>query len=198
MLFKLLIFLSLYLPFQLATNPVKGIDLASIRVLILVLFLIWLGNSLKNKKIIIKNNIQTIFLLSFLFLNFFSIFFARNINWSIRKLLYLFSIFPIYFIASDIINGKNKLIKISKTLVFSGTLVAFLGIFQFLLQFIFGIDKAYKFWAHNIIYLFLGNSFSEMVLAYPSWLVNISGNTIFRAKKIEKKFRKRKLNKKMV
>jgi len=51
MLFKLLLILSLYLPFQLALNLAPGIDLASIRILILILFFLWLAQGLKNKKL---------------------------------------------------------------------------------------------------------------------------------------------------
>lgn len=180
-MFKALLFLSIYLPFQLALNPIKGVDLASIRVIILVLFFIWLVVSLKNKKIIIKNNFQTVLVLTFLFLNIFSCFFSRNIDWSTRKILYLLSIFPIYFIASTVLKDREKIVKISRGFVFSGTIVAFLGIIQFALQFVFGIDKTYKLWSYYVLSPFLGNSFLEMVLAYPSWLVNISGKTIFRA-----------------
>lgn len=181
MIYKFLVFLSLYLPFQLALNPVSGVDLASIRVLILLGFFIWVASGLKSKKIFIKNNIQTALIIVFIFLNIFSVFFARNTDWSIRKIGYLLSIFPIYFIVSSVVKKKQEAGKILKSLVFSGTVVAFLGIVQFSFQFIFGINATYKFWSKYVLSIFLGNSFLEMVLAYPSWLVNLSGRTVFRA-----------------
>lgn len=184
MIFKLLLFLSCYLPFQLAINPTKGIDLASIRPLILGIFFLWLFDGLRKKKVVIKNNVQVGLLVVFLFLSAFSIFFASNTDWSARKLLYLFSIFPIYFVALNVINSQEKNKRIVMCLVSSTALVAIVGIFQFILQFFLGIDRTYKFWATYVVPPFLGNSFSQMVLTYPSWLVNISGNNYLRATSI--------------
>lgn len=66
-------------------------------------------------------------------------------------------------------------------MVFSGTLVAAFGLVQFFSQFLFGLEKVYRFWADYIAVPFLGKSFSEAVLQNPSWLVNISGQTYLRA-----------------
>ncbi|HCP08515.1 MAG TPA: hypothetical protein DIT25_01815 [Candidatus Moranbacteria bacterium] len=181
---KLLLFFALYLPFQLALNPMEGVDLASIRVLTLGLFFVWLAKGAKDKKIIIKNNLQTWLIGSFLFLNAFSIVAARNPDWSARKLLFLFSIFPIYFVASRLIDNEEKMEKMIKALLWSGAGAAMIGIAQFLMQFIFGLDRTYEIWANYAIVPFLGNTFSEAVLANPSWLVNISGKTYLRATSI--------------
>lgn len=180
-MYKLLLFIGLYLPFGLALNPVSGVDLASIRVLVILAFLLWLAQGLKHKNIVIKNSIQTWLIVSFLFLNLFSIIVAGNIDWSIRKLLFLFSIFPIYFVASHLISSRERMIKIIKNLVFSGTIVAGIGIAQFIAQFVVGFQQTYSFWAKYIIVPFLGNSFGEAVLKNPSWLVNIAGKTYLRA-----------------
>jgi O-antigen ligase len=180
-MYNLILFLAVYLPFQIALNPTEGIDLASIRVLILIIFLLWLAESLKNKKLIIKKNIQTGLIISFLFLNLVSVMVAKNTDWSVRKLLFLFSIFPLYFVATIVISNKGRMIKISRLLVFSGAAVSFIGIAQFFSQFIFGLEKVFKFWANNITIPFLGKTFSQAVLQNPSWLVNISGKTYLRA-----------------
>ena len=181
MLFKLLLVLSFYLPFQLALNPLPGVDLASLRVFILILFFMWLAQGLKNKEIKIKNNLQTGFILIFLFLSGISLFWAQNTNWSMRKLAFLLSIFPIYFVANDLVQSERKKIKLAQILVFSGSLVASLGIFQFLLQFILGVSKTFNLWANYVIMPFLGNTFGKVVIANPSWLVKISSLTYFRA-----------------
>lgn len=178
---KLLLFLALYLPFQIALNPAEGIDLASIRALILLLFAFWLLSGLKNKKIIIRKNWQTAFIASFLFLNVFSVIMARNTDWSLRKLMFLFSIFPLYFVLSGNVRKKETVLKLVNNLLLSGVAVAALGIVQFFAQFIAGLNTVYEFWAKNIIPIFLGRSFSEAVLASPSWLVNIGGHTYLRA-----------------
>jgi len=180
-MYKILLFIAVYLPFQLALNPTSGVDLASIRILIPLLLLVWLASGLKNKKLVIKNNVQTWLVGSFLFLNLFSIIIARNADWSMRKLLFLFSIFPIYFVASQTISSIKRMMSILKVLVFSGTVVAGIGIVQFLAQFVFGLQKVYIFWAKHVIVPFLGNNFSAAVLKNPSWLVNIAGKTYLRA-----------------
>lgn len=180
-MYKLLLFLSLYLPFQIALNPSEGFDVASIRVIIIILFLIWLAKGLKEKKIIFLKNIQTLLIISFLFLSLFSIFFSQNNDWSARKILFFFSIFPIYFVAASILDNKEKILKIVKYLVLGGSLAALLGIIQFFSQFVFGLKAVYKFWADYLAVPFLGQTFSQAVLQNPSWLVNISGETYFRA-----------------
>lgn len=180
-MYKFLIAIALYLPFQLALNPAAGVDLASIRVLILILFFAWLSQGLKEKKLVIKNNLQTWLVVSFLFINAFSIIAARNTDWSLRKLMFLFSIFPLYFVASEVISSKKKAVKVIKTLVFGGTVVAVLGIVQFGAQFVLGLETIYDIWAKFVIIPFLGESFGEAVLKNPSWLVNIGGQTYLRA-----------------
>lgn len=180
-MFKLLVAFSLYLPFQIALNPTRNVDLASVRVFILALFLIWAAEGLSKKKLVVGNNLQTVFLSSFLFLNTLSLFQARNVDWSARKLLFLFSIFPVYFVVSDVIRDNKKMLAIIKGLVWSGVGAALIGIFQFTLQFIAGMDTTYNFWADHIAVPFLGKNFAEAVLANPSWLVNVAGNTYLRA-----------------
>ena len=180
MLFALILFLAYYLPFQVALNPVAGVDLASVRVLILIIFFGWLAKGLKEKKIVIKADYQMVCVLIFLFLNGFSLFFAQNIIWGGRKMLFLLSIFPIYFVVVNVVNTIRKKEKIFKVLVISGSVVAALGILQFMAQFIFGINRLYFIWA-KVAKPFLGDTFSQSVAAYPSWLVNISGHTYFRA-----------------
>ena len=181
---QILISLAIYLPFQLALNPTEGIDLASIRVLIIILFFFWLASGLKNKNLRIKNNWTTGLLISFLFLNFISLFVAKNMDFSLRKILFLFSIFPIYFVVTQVVKNEEKVVKISKALVLGGTIAALVGIGQFLLQFVLGREKTYQLWADYAIVPFLGKSFSAAVLANPSWLVNIGGATYLRATSI--------------
>lgn len=171
----------LYLPFQIALNPAEGFDLASVRIIIPLLFLAWLIDSLKNKKIIIPDNLTFFLLASFLFLNVFSLFFAQNSSWGIRKLIFLFSIFPLFFIIKAISSpNSRKNLSLLIFTVLGGTLAAFLGIIQFLLQFVIPLNNLYITWA-KIVVPFLGNSFSQAVLTNPSWLVNIGGHTLLRA-----------------
>jgi len=180
-LFLSLVGFCFYLPFAIALSPSNDVDLSSIRVLILVFFLSWIVQGLRSKKLFLPHSFSGLLIMSFLFLNAFSVFFARNTDWSARKLLFLFSVFPLYFIATNIITSQERRDKIIKALVWGGFFAAILGIFQFFMQFIVGIDGVYGFWAKNVAPLFLGRAFSEAVLRNPSWLVNVSGKTLLRA-----------------
>jgi O-antigen ligase len=179
MLYLLAIF-AIYLPFQLATNAAPGTDLASIRILAILIFLIWIFKSLAQRKLFVPNKIQTLLILSFLFINSLSLFFAGNLDWGTRKLFFLFSFFPLYFVFANVFKNKNNSRKIITALVFGAGLISLVGIFQFLLQFIIGLDPALILWS-KVVAPFLGADFSQAVLTNPSWLVAISGHTLFRA-----------------
>jgi O-antigen ligase len=180
MLYILLLLFCLYIPLQLALNASEGFDLASGRVFALLLGILWLFKSLTQKKLFIPNRIQSLLLLSFLFLSAFSFIFAQNIDWAYRKLLFLLSFIPLYFIVADIAQIKERARKIIKFLVYGAGLISLLGILQFSLQFFIGIDETLSLW-QKIIAPFLGNSFSQSVFQYPSWLVGVADSTYMRA-----------------
>ena len=181
MFFRLCLIFCFYLPFQLALNPSSGIDLASGRVFILLLFFVWLLEGLKNRKLLIGNSLANFFAVCFLAVNLFSLAVAKNTDWSARKLLFLFSVFPLYFVFSTLADTKEKLERVMKTLVVSGFVVATMALVQFFFQFIFGLNRVYLFWAAFISPVFLGHNVTAAVLKNPSWLVNISGTTYLRA-----------------
>jgi len=181
LIFSSLLALCLFLPFQFALNPAATIDLAIVRVLIPLLFLIYFAYKLKNKASFGLNNKLSFFISIFLFLAIFSLLFSQNINWSLRKLAFFFSIFPIYFVTQAVINSQTKRRELISALVFGGTLVSIFSLIQFSAQFFFGIELVYNFLASSIMPFFIGNVFSKEVLAYPSWLVNNGGITYLRA-----------------
>lgn len=127
MLYKLFLFFCILLPFQIALNPTEGIDLASSRIFILLFLFLCLADGLKNNKLKIPFNVQTGLIFSFLFLNGLSFFVAENSDWSIRKLMFLFSIFPVYFVATYLIDNREKAVNVIKALVWGGVAAAILG-----------------------------------------------------------------------
>ena len=180
MSYKFLLAICVYLPFQLAISPTPEIDLASIRILIILLFFSWILEGLKNKKLILPAKIPLLLVFSFLFFCALSLAVSKNINWSFRKLAFLFSIFPLYFIASALIKNGSEYKKIIKLLVWGAGLSAIIGLVQFIIQFVAGLDYSMKLWS-LVIRPFLGTAFSQAVMDNPSWLVNLSGKTVFRA-----------------
>lgn len=188
-MFNWLLLLLFYLPFQIALTPWSGVDLASLRVFILLLFgacLIKYRESDFRRFI----NLPTICLLLFLLLSGFSVLRAENFLWGFRKFLFFLSVFPLYFLVVQtnfyanykrLQKAHRRIIKIVWILAISSGLAALIGLVQFLAQFIFGLEKVYNFWALNIVPVFSGFNYGSLILAYPSWLVNIYGQTIMRA-----------------
>ena len=185
---QVLTLLILYIPFQVAFNIAPGIDLASGRVFILCLFAVWMIKSFAEKRFIIKLNLQTLLILAFLFIAVFSITQAWDKERAIRKILVFLSVFPLYFIITSIFSPFCKgglravnLYKILKALFLSGFILSIIGIVQFTLQFLIGIDPIMIFWGKYIAPVFYGNTFGAEVVSNPSWLVNIGGATVLRA-----------------
>ena len=178
-MFNWLFLLIAYLPFQIALNPKVGFDLSSLRVFILLLFIICL---LKLEiKLQLRSDLGALGLFLFLVLSGFSLIGVENISWGLRKMLFFISIFPIYLLIINLVNDYLKVEKIIKVLYISTGLFALVGLIQFLSQFIFSLEKVYIFWAINILPIFSGFNLGSMILVYPSWLVNIKGETIMRA-----------------
>lgn len=99
----------------------------------------------------------------------------------VRKLVYFLSIFPLYFLTFDLADCFEKSKKIIRGLAVAAGIFALIGLIQFSAQFIFGLERIYYFWANNILPVFSGFNLGALTLAYPSWLVNISGATAMRA-----------------
>jgi O-antigen ligase len=178
-MFTWLLLLIIYLPFQIALNPRVGFDLASLRVFIVLLFIVCLKKIWQYRFQIC--NLQAVGLFLFLILAGFSLIGAQNIFWGLRKMIFFLSIFPLYFLIVALVDNWLKVKKVILILVGSSSLVALIGLGQFLFQFIFGLEGIYSFWAINILPVFSGFNLGSMILAYPSWLVNMSGQTIMRA-----------------
>ena len=118
MFYKIFLIFCALLPFQFALNPAPGIDLAVSRVTVPLLFLGWLFYAVKNKVALTGKNKITILLVIFILLAIFSAYFSHNLSWSLRKLLFLFSLMPVYFIAVSLFSEKFKQRKIIIALVF--------------------------------------------------------------------------------
>ena len=114
-MFKWLLLLIAYLPFQIALNPRPAFDLASLRVFIVLLFVVWLAKALITKSLIgwtCFKNIQSIGLFLFFTLAGFSLIGAENIIWGLRKMVFFLSIFPLYFLVIALVDNWLKIKKI--------------------------------------------------------------------------------------
>jgi len=175
-------FLVAYLPFQIALNPSPDIDLISGRVLVLVFFLVMLfKNFLVNGKLsdILKNKVS-LSLLLFFCLAAISFLVAAEQAWAIRKILFLFSWLPLYFLTAHFIDNDKKSQDFVLVIVSGALISAFIGLGQFLAQFIFNRDALVAFWLSRIAPIFSGASLAKLVQVNNSWLVEISDQVFFR------------------
>ncbi len=178
-MFKWFLLLIAYIPFQVALNPGGSFDLSSLRVFIILLFFICLVKIYQQCPWFY--NLQAIGLFLFLILSSISLVNAENLFWGLRKIVFFISIFLLYFLVITLINNWIKIEKVIRILFAASGLFALIGLFQFLSQFIFSLEGVYGFWAINVLPIFSGFNLGEMILTYPSWLVNVSGKTIMRA-----------------
>lgn len=175
-------FLVAYLPFQLALNLAPDIDLMSGRVLVPVFFLVvvlkyFLAGG--NFTIFLKNKIS-LSLLLFFSLAVLSSLVAAEQTWAIRKILFLFSWLPLYFLTAYFVRDEEKSQKLLWVIVLSASVSSLIGLFQFLAQFILKKDTLTAFWLASIAPLFSGASLARLIQADNSWLVEISGQVFFR------------------
>lgn len=180
MIRKILIILIIILPVQFALNVSDNFDLVITRVLIPIIFLLWLVRSLAQKKLWIPNKAEMWLVAAFLFLSVLSLFLGRDTSAGWRKLFYFFTIFPIFFVVADMFREEKWRKRSIIAVIFSGAIAAAVGLFQFLSSFFIGVEKSVKIW-ENLAPQILGNSFGKIVAANSSWLVNIGGETRLRA-----------------
>ena len=146
MLKYFLIILILLLPLQFALNVGENVDLVTTRILVPVLFLLWLMKSLARKKLWTPNKAEMWLIASFLFLSALSLFLGRDASVGFRKLLYLLTIIPVFFVAADILQAQKWRKRAIIAIILSGTLAAMVGLFQFIFSFLLGIEKSVKIW----------------------------------------------------
>lgn len=169
------------LPFQFALSPLPGIDLHISRLFALGLFGLWLIRSFIRQSLSIPTKPETWLLFAVFFLSAFSLFFVENASWGTRKLFFLLSFLPILLIASSLLRATPEREAFVRALTGGATLSALVGIVQFLLPFVIGLDPAIQFWQHAVIPLFSGLTFSNVVTEYSSMVVNIGGTNFLRA-----------------
>ncbi len=177
----ILIFLPAYLPFQIALNPSADVDLASGRVIILALALIFFSTVFFRKKPWFRLSHLSLAIVFFLVWSSFSFFSADDSGRFIRKMLVFLSIFPIFFIAGVTLKKFSQWQKLFKYWIYSSFLVSAIGFGQFFLQFFIGQEFFFKLWSKVIAPILYGVNAGEAVASNPSWFVSIGGIDFLRA-----------------
>ncbi|OGI22082.1 MAG: hypothetical protein A2808_03595 [Candidatus Moranbacteria bacterium RIFCSPHIGHO2_01_FULL_55_24] len=176
-----LFWIFLLLPFQFALSPASGIDFALIRVAIPLLFLAWLASGLTKRSLNLPSPFLFSILLFFAAFSFLSMFWASEPGWAFRKASFLANFLLLFPILWDVAEEKYVRMRLAKGVVLGAFVAACIGIFQFFLQFIVGVETLFRFWTNTLLPFFLGENFASAVATYPSLLVNVSGETLMRA-----------------
>lgn len=179
---KILYISAALLSFQFALNIAPGFDLSIIRVIILSLLGAIVLKSFLKKDFFIPLNFQSVCLFLFLTVNIFSMFLGKNMEFSLRKVLFLGSILPLYFIVLDIYRNKSDkgfTEKIIKWMVWGGAISLLAGMIVFICQFVWDIDSVLNFYK-KIGSFFWGDTFSRSVFDNQSFLVNAGGKDFLR------------------
>ncbi|KKU82507.1 MAG: O-antigen polymerase [Parcubacteria group bacterium GW2011_GWA2_47_8] len=180
-----------YIPFQLALNPTPGIDLLSMRVVIPILFVWWLGRGLVRGVVRMALTPQTLLVCGFLLFMVASVFVADQPGLAVRRLLYWGSIMPLYFVAADVLRERAMQLRVVRALIGSAVVAAIIGIVQFFGQFVVArhifsdavgssVSIYMQWWVAHIGPAFWGQNLTATVGDYQSLLVNIGGNTMMR------------------
>lgn len=178
LLFTFILFL--FLPFSFALNISPTIDLPLARLGIIGIFGLYILWSLKERLILIDYRPRFWLLVLFLLITACSYFWAIDHFRASRKILFLWSFFPIYLIIFTLSQNQIWQEKLLKILSWSAFLAATFGLLIFSLQFVLGLNPTLNLISEYLAPFFLGQNFSETVLTFPSWLVNISGTTLLR------------------
>ena len=175
-------FFLFFLPFQFALSPTEGIDLPSARVLSVGIIILWFISGIWSRTLRIPWNLQTVLFASLCFAFVFSVFISNEPSWAWRKLFFLASFLPLYFVFLEKTSRSESYgVSLAQAFVFGAFLSALTGIFQVVLQLFIPIGVLFTWWTKVLLPFFLGDVFSAVVAEYPSLLANVSGETIMRA-----------------
>ncbi|PID52684.1 MAG: hypothetical protein CR972_00550 [Candidatus Moraniibacteriota bacterium] len=174
-------FIYLFLPLQFALSPFPGIDLAVFRVCVVIITLCFLCISLVKKNIFIPLGFVSAFFSAFFMWIFFSAFISPVPFWTLRKILFFVTLFPLFYILTTFFVKKTQSIQIIlQSIVYGGLIVSLVSIIQFFLQFFISLNKLLSFWGAFTPF-FLGHTFSESVITHNSWLVHVGSHDLMRA-----------------
>lgn len=170
----------LILPFQFSLGSFGTSDILAIRLLLPLLILLWFAYSLVKKKLVLPKPLTLFALTSFLVWMMLSLFWAENEAWALRKIIFWLTFFPFFLVLTALFQEEKVRTKAIKGIVWGGTLVALVGIIQFLAQLIIPIHVLSEI-IFRYLSFFIGTNFGSAVAEYPSIFVNIGGATVLRA-----------------
>ncbi len=163
--------------------PIPGYDsMANWRILLSVLFLVWLARkiSFKTKFDKIKTGIKAIlwlkrirkfklliWVLLFLFVGILSLIVAEDKLAGVKKLLFLINIFLIFPIVRDVCKKHSS--KIIKAGAGAAVISLIVGYSQLISTFLVSLHNFWKWWADKVISVFYGQNLAQLLEKSNTW-----------------------------
>ncbi len=169
-----------FLPFQISLNVFPDSDIALSRIAVALLFLWWLASSLKAGRVNMPRGLSSALLFAFLCWSALTLFYAPQLNFALRKELFLLNFFPLLIMTPSFFSFDRDKQSFTDALMYSGLAISLVGIAQFLLPFFIGIEGVINFFTFLAPFIY-GAHVAQSVTAFNSWLVNVQGQTFFRA-----------------
>jgi O-antigen ligase len=177
--FLVLVFLIPFLP---ALNISTSIDLASVRLAVIIFTINWIIISLIKRSLQIPiDKISLLLLLFFIWISF-SYFYTPIAERTFRKWLVLFNFLPLFFMSYSVFyKNKKRIITFAKAINYSCVLVVLIGLCQFGAQFIIGKESIIKFYVNNAGVFLWGKNVADTIKENPSWLFDAGFVDILRS-----------------
>ncbi len=171
----------LFLPLQFALSPFPGVDLAIYRVIAITITLCFVCISLYKKNFFIPRGFVSAFFTAFFMWLLFSLFFSPVPLWTLRKILFFITLFPLFYIITTLLNTYTHALRlILQSIVHGCAMISIISIIQFVSQFFIPLNTLLLTWG-QLTPFFLGYTFSESVITYNSWLVHVGSHDFMRA-----------------
>ena len=179
-----LILFILSIPLFVALPITDNFDtMANWRILLVILFLVWLFKNNLVKQVIRrfhanirewKNELTRIslltkFVLIFLAIGILSLIVATNQIVGIKKILFLINIFLLFPIVMDVAKDKKEKTRIIKAGAIALIICLAIGYIQIISTMLTPLYNFWQWWARNVISVFYGNNLSELVKTSNTW-----------------------------
>jgi len=178
--FLVILFLIPFLP---ALNLAPGMDVASARPLILLLFALFIVRGAVRRELKIPVNTGALLVFAFLAWTTLSLLYSSAPDRTARKLMVFLSIFPLFFVVYGL--HKRYGHALTRSIFFavgiSALVASMLGIVQFGLQFVLGGDAVVSIYSKIVAPVLWGITTAKTIEMNPSWYFNAGSMDILRA-----------------
>lgn len=168
------------LPFQFALPIGSSWDLPLARLLSGAIIAVFLIEQLAQRTFRMRLP-QAAIILAFLLWVTSSLLWAAQGEMAFPKALFLINILPLLIVWQEELHRPGHADVYIRSLLWGAAGAASVAIGVFLAQFIFGVSQTFHMLLDEILPFFLGQELAQMVVQYPSLLVNIGGETWLRA-----------------